>query len=56
MEDELPQRYSSDPSKRARQLVAEGKIGGATYGRLGGRPRKITASQLVAEEAVPTRR
>lgn len=34
-------RYSSDPSERARQLVAEGKLGGARPGA--GRPRKSVA-------------
>jgi hypothetical protein len=33
-------------------LVAEGKIGGRHYGRLGGRPRRPRVRELVAEEAV----
>jgi hypothetical protein len=31
---------------RALQLVAEGRFGGAKYGRLGGRPRKLAKSEL----------
>lgn len=49
-------RYSSDPRERARQLVQEGKIGGARPGA--GRPRKHTAdgqrkraSTVIAEHA-----
>jgi hypothetical protein len=51
-------RYSSDPKERARQLVAEGKIGGARPGS--GRPRKDrtqtgdhlpTAASVVAKAA-----
>lgn len=56
---ETPKRYPSDPSQRARQLVAEGKIGGAEHGRKGGRPRKNqvplqpreTASAYIARTA-----
>ncbi len=44
-------RYSSDPSERARQLVAEGKIGGAEHGRKGGRPRKDQAPLQSGETA-----
>ena len=43
--------YPADASARARQLVAEGKIGGARYGRMGGRPRKPRAGELAAAEA-----
>jgi len=42
--------YSSDPSERAMQLKADGKIGGQ-FGKLGGRPRKPRASEKVAEAA-----
>lgn len=41
--------YPSDPSERARMLVAEGKIGGPRAGS--GRPRKRRAAELVAEKA-----
>ncbi len=34
----------------ANQLVAEGRLGGAEYGRLGGRPRKQRASEIIAEK------
>ena len=52
-----PKRYSSDPKERARQLVAEGKIGGPRAGS--GRPRKDrqtgdhlpTAASVVAKAA-----
>ena len=53
-------RYSSDPSERARQLHAEGKIGGASFGKLGGQAKARkrtpthpgeTASALVARAA-----
>ena len=44
-------RYPTDRSQRAAQLVAEGRLGGPTYGRLGGRPRKPRAGELVAEAA-----
>jgi hypothetical protein len=43
--------YSSDPSQRARELVAAGKLGGAKYGRMGGRPRTPRASEIAAREA-----
>jgi hypothetical protein len=43
--------YPADASARARQLVAEGKIGGAHYGRMGGRPRKPRAGELAAAQA-----
>jgi hypothetical protein len=43
--------YSSDPSQRARELVAAGKFGGAKYGRMGGRPRTPRASEIAAREA-----
>lgn len=36
---------------QANELVAAGKIGGAEYGKLGGRPRKIRATELVAQAA-----
>ena len=49
-------RYSSDPAERARELVAEGKLGGPRKGA--GRPRKLTsererkrASTVIAERA-----
>jgi hypothetical protein len=38
-------------SELARRLHSEGKFGGKEYGRLGGRPRKPRATELVAEEA-----
>jgi hypothetical protein len=44
-------KYSSDPSQRARELVAAGKFGGAKYGRMGGRPRTPRASEIAAREA-----
>lgn len=47
--EKKPKKYSSDPKERARQLVAEGKIGGARKGA--GRPRHKRASELVAEKA-----
>jgi hypothetical protein len=37
-------------SQRAKQRIAEGKMGGQ-FGKLGGRPRKPRASDLIAEEA-----
>jgi hypothetical protein len=43
--------YPSDPSQRARELVAAGKFGGAKYGRMGGRPRTPRASEIAAREA-----
>lgn len=42
--------YSSDASERAMQLKEDGKIGGQ-FGKLGGRPRKPRASEILAEEA-----
>lgn len=42
--------YPADRSERARQLVAEGKIGGPRAGS--GRPRRIRPSELAAEAAV----
>lgn len=42
-------RYSSDPSERARQLLAEGKIG-PSYGKLGGRPKVPRATDVAAQE------
>ncbi len=44
-------KYPSDPSQRARELVAAGKFGGAKYGRMGGRPRTPRASEIAAREA-----
>jgi hypothetical protein len=44
-------KYSSNPSQRARELVAAGKLGGAKYGRMGGRPRTPRASEIAAREA-----
>lgn len=41
-------RYSSDPKERAKQLVAEGKIGGAREGS--GRPRKKRVSEVINEK------
>jgi hypothetical protein len=46
--DEERQRRSD----KAKELVKQGKIGGKEIGEKGGRPRKITASQLMAEAAV----
>ena len=43
--------YPSDPSQRARELVAAGKFGGAKYGRMGGRPRTPRVSEIAAREA-----
>lgn len=36
--------------ENANALVAEGRLGGAEYGRLGGRPRKQRAAELMAEK------
>jgi hypothetical protein len=44
-------RYPADPRERALQLHREGRLGGSAYGKLGGRPKNIRASQLVAEAA-----
>jgi hypothetical protein len=44
-------KYSSDPSERAKQLHQEGRFGGAQFGKMGGRPRKKRASEIVAEAA-----
>ena len=38
-------------SERAKEMHRQGKIGGAKYGRMGGRPRKPRASEAVAEAA-----
>lgn len=38
-------------SVRAKQMHAEGKLGGREFGRLGGRPRKPRASEAVAHAA-----
>lgn len=46
MAEEVQRRYPSDPSERAKQLVREGRIGGAKFGRQGGRPRVRRASEL----------
>jgi hypothetical protein len=49
--------YSKDPKIRHDQLIEDGKIGGKgselarQNGAKGGRPRKITAQELVAERA-----
>lgn len=43
---------SKKRSDNAKALVAQGKIGGAQYGRLGGRPRKPRAAEKVAAEAI----
>ena len=45
----MPQRYSSDPSERAKQLHAEGRFGGAEFGRLGGRPSRVSVSPEIVE-------
>src|SRR5437588_12751929 len=42
--------YAADPSERAKQLLAEGKIG-PQFGHLGGRPRKPRAGEAVAAAA-----
>lgn len=42
-------RYSSDPTERARQLVAEGRFGGRQPGA--GRPRKPRVGTILAERA-----
>lgn len=36
-------------SERAKALHAQGKLGGAEFGKLGGRPRKKRASEIAAE-------
>jgi hypothetical protein len=37
--------------QRALALVEQGRLGGSQYGKLGGRPKKKRASELVAEKA-----
>lgn len=44
------QTYSSDPKVRYQELVEDGKIG-PEFGKLGGRPRKKRAAEIVAEHA-----
>lgn len=36
--------------ENANSLVAQGRLGGAEFGRLGGRPRKKRAAELMAEK------
>jgi hypothetical protein len=40
----MASKYSSDPAQRARELHAEGRLGGRRFGKMGGRPRKAPAS------------
>lgn len=40
-----------DRSAHAKSLVEQGKLGGAEFGRLGGRPRKKRVGQVLVEEA-----
>lgn len=42
--------YSSDPKERYQQLRDDGKVG-PQFGKLGGRPRKPRAAEVVAEHA-----
>jgi hypothetical protein len=49
-QEKRPQRFSSDRRERARQMVEAGLIGGARYGRLGGRKRLPRASEVAAAE------
>lgn len=44
-----PKRYSSDPSERAKELVAEGRFGGKREGA--GRPRKVSPESQSARPA-----
>ena len=44
-EEEIQRRKDN-----ANSLVAQGRLGGAEFGRMGGRPRKIRASEKVAEK------
>jgi hypothetical protein len=49
--------YSPDPKERHQQLVEDGKVGGKgsdlarAHGRMGGRPRNVSAQELVARKA-----
>jgi hypothetical protein len=47
--EQPPKRYSSDPRQRALELVREGKIGGAKFGREGGRARVARAHERIAQ-------
>ncbi len=38
-------------SLNAKELVASGRLGGSEFGKLGGRPRKKRASEIIAEKA-----
>lgn len=54
--DRVAQRQLSEEERErrsalARRLHQEGRFGGAEYGKLGGRPRKKRASEIVADEA-----
>lgn len=42
--------YSRDSAERMRQLQEDGKVG-PQFGKLGGRPRKPRAAELIAENA-----
>jgi len=46
---ELTQQEIERRRDNANTLVAEGRLGGAEFGRLGGRPRKPRAAEKVAE-------
>lgn len=49
--------YSKDPRERWQQLVEDGKVGGKgselakEHGKLGGRPRNVSAQEFVREKA-----
>lgn len=50
MADVSPEE-SQRRSELAKRLHAEGKLGGKEFGKLGGRPRKKRAAEIVAEKA-----
>jgi hypothetical protein len=47
---ELTEEARKKRSENAKKLVAEGRLGGAQFGRLGGRPRKRRATEIAAEK------
>jgi len=51
MARELTDAERQRRSELAKRLHAEGKFGGSEFGKLGGRPRRQRATELVAEEA-----